>query len=209
MSNPLNDIEVRILGSLIEKKLSTPDYYPLTLNSLTLACNQKTSRNPVTDFAEDNVLSTVKGLMGKRLVWESTLGRVPKYEENFIKSMGLDYPEAALICVIMLRGPQTPGELRINSEKMHAFHTHEEMDAAMDTLYEKELVTRLPRQPGQKEQRVAHLLGGDTELQTSIQPSAGHSMTCAHDELVLEIAAMRRELEDLKTSFMKFKSQFE
>jgi uncharacterized protein len=209
MSNPLTELEVRILGSLVEKKLSTPDYYPLSLNSLTLACNQKTSRNPVTDFDEDNVLSTVKALTGKKLVWESTLGRVPKYEENFIKSMGLDYPEAALICVIMLRGPQTPGELRINSEKMHSFHSYEEINAAMDTLFDKGLIARLPRQPGQKEQRIAHLLSGETELQISIQASAGSGMPSAHDEFALQIAEIRKELEELKTSFQKFKSQFE
>ena len=209
MNNPLADIEVRILGSLIEKKLSTPDYYPLTLNSLMLACNQKTSRNPVTDFTEDNILSTIKGLIGKRLIWESTLGRVPKYEENFIKSMNLDYPEAALICVIMLRGSQTLGELKINAEKMHPFHSYDDLNAAMEILYEKNLITRLPRQPGQKEQRITHLLCGETALFISSQGSAESSIPSPLEEIIIEISAIRKELEELKASFLKFKSQFE
>jgi len=209
MNYPLTDIEVRILGSLVEKKLSTPNYYPLTLNSLTLACNQKNSRNPVTEYTEDNVLSTIKGLILKRLIWESTLGRVPKYEENFLKSMNLEYPEAALICAIMLRGAQTPGELRINAEKMHTFHSHDDLNAAMETLYEKGLITRLPRQPGQKEQRIAHLLFGEPALQVDIQTSAESNKHPAPDEIIIEIAAIRTELEELKASFLKFKSQFE
>ena len=209
MNNPLADIEVRILGSLIEKKLSTPDYYPLTLNSLMLACNQKTSRNPVTDFTEDNILSTIKGLIGKRLIWESTLGRVPKYEENFIKSMSLDYPEAALICVIMLRGSQTLGELKINSEKMHTFHSYDDLSAAMEILYEKNLIIRLPRQPGQKEQRITHLLCGETALFISSQAYAESNTPSPLNEIIMEIAAIRKELEELKTSFLKFKNQFE
>jgi uncharacterized protein len=209
MNNPLTDIEVRILGALIEKKLSTPDYYPLTLNSLTLACNQKTSRNPVTDHNEDNILLTIKGLIVKRLIWESILGRVPKYEENFLKSMSLDYPEAALICVIMLRGSQTLGELKINTEKMHTFHSYDEMNAAMEILYEKELIIRLPRQPGQKEQRITHLLCGEPVLQTGSQASADSNIPSSSDEIFIEIAAIRKELEELKASFQKFKNQFE
>jgi len=209
MNYPLTDIEVRILGSLVEKKLSTPNYYPLTLNSLTLACNQKNSRNPVTEYTEDNVLSAIKGLILKRLIWESTLGRVPKYEESFLKSMNLEYPEAALICAIMLRGAQTPGELRINAEKMHTFHSHDDLNAAMETLYEKELITRLPRQPGQKEQRITHLLFGEPALQIGGQVSAESSIPPASDEVIIEIAAIRKELEELKASFQKFKDQFE
>jgi uncharacterized protein len=209
MNYPLTDIEVRILGSLVEKKLSTPNYYPLTLNSLTLACNQKNSRNPVTEYTEDNVLSAIKGLILKRLIWESTLGRVPKYEENFLKSMNLEYSEAALICAIMLRGAQTPGELRINAEKMHTFHSHDDLNAAMETLYEKGLITRLPRQPGQKEQRITHLLFGEPALQIGGQVSAESSIPPASDEVINEIAAIRKELEELKASFKKFKDQFE
>jgi uncharacterized protein YceH (UPF0502 family) len=209
MNYHLTDIEVRILGSLIEKKLSTPNYYPLTLNSLTLACNQKTSRNPVTEYTEDNVLSTIKGLILKRLIWESTLGRVPKYEENFLKSMNLEYPEAALICAIMLRGSQTLGELKINSEKMYTFHSHDNLNASMEILYEKELITRLPRQPGQKEQRITHLFFGEPTLQIGGQESAESNMNSVSDEVIMEIAAIRKELEELKASFQKFKDQFE
>jgi uncharacterized protein len=209
MNNPLTNIEVRILGSLIEKKLSTPDYYPLTLNSLTLACNQKTSRNPVTDYSEDSVHSAVKGLMDKRLAWESTLGRTPKYEENFSKTHGLDNPEAAIICVIMLRGSQTPGELRTNTEKMHTFHSYEDLNAAMEILFEKELIVRLPRQPGQKEQRITHLLCGEPEVQTGSQSQSESVIQYVSEDIITELAAIRRELEELKASFQKFKSQFE
>jgi uncharacterized protein len=209
MNNPLSHIEVRILGSLIEKKLSTPDYYPLTMNSLTLACNQKTSRNPVTEYTEDSIHSSVKGLMEKRLVWESTLGRAPKYEENFSKSMGLEHPEAALLCVIMLRGSQTLGELRTNTEKMHVFHSYDDLIAAMEILFDKELAVRLPRQPGQKEQRITHLLCGEPEIQTGSQILSESVMPSASEEVITELAAIRKELEELKVSFQKFKSQFE
>ncbi len=209
MNHLLTDIEVRILGSLVEKKLSTPNYYPLTLNSLTLACNQKTSRNPVTEYTEENVLSAIKGLILRRLAWESTLGRAPKYEENFLKSMNLEYPEAALISSIMLRGAQTPGELKVNAEKMHTFHSHDDLNAAMETLYEKGLITRLPRQPGQKEQRITHLLCGEPALQISDMAPPESNMHFAADEITTEIAALRKELEELKTAFNKFKDQFE
>ncbi|HEY9162692.1 MAG TPA: YceH family protein [Desulfomonilia bacterium] len=209
MNNPLSHIEVRILGSLIEKKLSTPDNYPLTLNSLTLACNQKTSRNPVTEYSEDSVHSAVKGLIEKRLAWESTLGRAPKYEENFLKSYSLDNPEAALICVIMLRGSQTPGELRINSEKMHTFNSYEDLIDAMEILFDKQLIIRLPRQPGQKEHRITHLLCGEPEINTGIQNTPEHVMPSVSEDIITELAAIRKELEELKASFQKFKSQFE
>jgi uncharacterized protein len=209
MNNPLSYIEVRILGSLIEKKLSTPDYYPLTLNSLTLACNQKTSRNPVTEYPENSVHSAVKGLMDKRLAWESTLGRTPKYEENFSKTHGLDNPEAAIICVIMLRGTQTLGELRTNTEKMHTFHSYEDLNAAMEILFEKKLVIKLNRQPGQKEQRITHLLCGEPENQTGIQNPSEYIISSVSEDIIAELAAIRKELEELKASFRKFKSQFE
>jgi len=209
MNNPLSYIEVRILGSLIEKKLSTPHYYPLTLNSLTLACNQKTSRNPVTEYSEDSVYSSIKGLIERKLAWESTLGRVPKYEENLSKSYSLDHPEAALLCVIMLRGSQTLGELRTNTEKMHAFHSYDNLNAAMEILYEKELVIRLPRQQGQKEQRITHLLCGEPEIQTGNQNPSESGMLSVSEEIITELAEIRKELEELKESFQKFKSQFE
>lgn len=210
MDTLLTDIELRIIGSLIEKKLSTPDYYPLTLNSLTSACNQKTSRNPVTAYTEDEIHSSLKSLINKRMAWESTLGRAPKYEENFSRSKNLDVPEISLISVLMLRGSQTLGELKINSEKMHMFASYDDLNAALESLADQGLIRKLPKQPGQKEARYAHLLCGEPQgidLETFIKEK--DISRPSFDQLISDLESMKLEIEQLKASFAEFKKQFE
>src|SRR5204863_2820800 len=159
----LSDIEVRVLGVLVEKQITTPEYYPLTLNALTLACNQKNNRDPVTTYAEDKVAQAVESLREKNLVYifYGSTSRVPKYKHVMPEVLHLTPPETAVICVLMLRGPQTPGELRGNASRLFEFAGLDEVEQTLAGLISHEpdaLVTRLQRQTGQKEIRFAHLL---------------------------------------------------
>ena len=156
MITVLNDIEARVLGSLVEKQVTTPEYYPLTLNSLTLACNQKNNRTPVTSYDETTVAQALETLREKNLayVFYGSTSRVPKYKHVLPEVMHLSAPELALICVLLLRGPQTTGELATRAFRLHEFSGLEEVESTLNSLISREpdpLVTRLPRQPGQKE----------------------------------------------------------
>jgi uncharacterized protein len=166
----LSDIEVRVLGCLVEKQVTTPEYYPLTLNSLTLACNQKNNRNPVTAYSENEVAAALETLREKNLtyVFHGSTSRVPKYKHVMPEVMHLSKPEMAVMCVLMLRGPQTVGELRGHGARLYEFSSLEEVDETLNALVSREpesLVVRLPRQPGQKEARVAHLLSGEVSVE--------------------------------------------
>src|SRR5919109_193952 len=166
----LTDIETRVLGSLIEKQVTTPEYYPLTLNALTLACNQKNNRNPVTSYSENQISEALESLREKNLayVFYGSTSRVPKYKHVMPEVMHLSSPEMALMCVLMLRGPQTLGELRGNASRLHDFAGLEEVEQTLNGLIAREpdpLVARLPRQPGQKEGRFAHLLSGELDVE--------------------------------------------
>src|SRR5258705_13169518 len=157
----LSESEVRVLACLIEKESTTPEYYPLSLNALTLACNQKTNRDPVVSYDDDTVSDALDSLRDKRLARQaSAQSRVAKYEHSILERFNLGRRELALLCTLMLRGPQTVGELRDRSERMRAFSDVEEVDACLETLmhWEPPLATRLPRQPGMKEPRYMHLL---------------------------------------------------
>src|ERR671920_268202 len=170
MSTILTDIETRVLGSLIEKQVTTPEYYPLTLNALTLACNQKNNRNPVTTYSEQQVADALESLREKNLtyVFYGSTSRVPKYKHVMPEVMHLNHAETALMCVLMLRGAQTPGELRGSASRLHEFSSLEEVEETLNGLISREpepLVARLPRQPGQKEGRFAHLLSGEINLE--------------------------------------------
>lgn len=160
----LNAIEVRVLGSLVEKDITTPDYYPLSLNALVNACNQKNNRDPVMTLDEDPVRSALDSLQVKRLAGPASGAdsRVTKYEHRLQEVYNFDRRETAILCVLLLRGAQTPGELRSRSERMYAFESLEDVLAALDRLSRREppLVTILPRQPGTKESRYMHLLSG-------------------------------------------------
>lgn len=165
MDFTLDAVEVRVLGSLIEKEIATPEYYPLTLNALVNACNQKQNREPVVNFDEDTVDAALESLRQKRLAATVTGAgiRVPKHRELLTEALNLGRRELALICVLMLRGQQTAGELRDRAGRLHEFTDLEEVDSVLERLIERQpdpLVKRLPRQPGTKEPRYAHLLSG-------------------------------------------------
>ena len=215
----LNPVEARVLGALIEKDITTPDYYPLSLNALVNACNQKNNRDPVTNLDERAVREALITLQEKRLAGptSSADSRVTKYEHRSQEVFNLTRGEAAIFCVLLLRGPQTPGELRVRSERMHRFEHLDEVQATLQRLIQREppLVTMLARQPGTKESRYAHLLCGEvkdavvTPAYLSSEDSAGPD---AHERVISlesEIAGLRSDVADLKQQFAEFRKQFE
>jgi len=210
----LTDIETRVLGSLIEKQVTTPEYYPLTLNALTLACNQKNNRHPVTSYAENQVADAVESLREKNLayVFYGSTSRVPKYKHVMPEVMHLSPPETALMCVLMLRGAQTPGELRGNASRLHEFSGLEEVEAVLNGLVSREdepLVVRLPRQPGQKEVRFAHLLSGEIDVEALATEPERPSRQSAVERLEQKVDTLTTEVERLKEQFEQFRKQFE
>jgi uncharacterized protein YceH (UPF0502 family) len=210
----LTDIETRVLGSLIEKQVTTPEYYPLTLNALTLACNQKNNRNPVTSYSENQVSDALETLREKNLtyVFYGSTSRVPKYKHVMPEVMHLSHPEVALMCVLMLRGPQTPGELRGSASRLHEFSTLEELEETLNGLITHDpepLVVRLPRQPGQKEVRFVHLLSGEIDVEALAAESAQPAAAPKRSGLEQKVEALAAEIENLKTQFEQFKKQFE
>ncbi|HKO98426.1 MAG TPA: YceH family protein [Pyrinomonadaceae bacterium] len=218
MTTILSDIEVRVLGCLVEKQVTTPEYYPLTLNSLTLACNQKNNRNPVTTYSESEVAAALETLREKNLtyVFHGSTSRVPKYKHVMPEVMHLSKPEMAVMCVLMLRGPQTVGELRGHGARLYEFSSLEEVDETLNALVSREpepLVVRLPRQPGQKEARVAHLLSGEVSVESLPDDSTPtRSRRPDNDQvtaLETEVASMKAELAELREQFEGFKKQFE
>ena len=210
----LTDTEARVLGCLIEKGMATPDYYPLSLNALQNACNQTSNREPVVSYDEQTVATALDTLKEKRLVSPSNVGRVPKYEETFLKTANLVQREAAILCVLMLRGPQTVGEIRGRTERLHAFENLEEVQTTLQTLEEWGYVTLLPRQPGRKEPRYAHLLSGPQENREegkAVSESAPRNAPMESEavaKLEAEVKTLRQELEALKQALLDFKSQF-
>lgn len=214
MDIELNDIELRVLGSLLEKSMTTPEYYPLSLNALTLACNQKSSREPVVAYDETTVVRALDSLREKRLVLQSGATRVPRYEELFVKARNLEGAEAAILTVIILRGPQTPGEIKIRSERMHSFASLEELQETLATLEEVGLVVKLPRQPGRKESRYAHLLAGEPVVEEQQAPAelATRVVRAENERLAqleAEVGALRQELDQLRQEFGTFRQQFD
>ena len=212
----LNDIETRVLGALMEKEVTTPEYYPLSLNGLTAACNQKSNRSPVVSFDEETVVRAIDTLKEKQLAVPSNIGRVPKYAQNFTKLHNLIAPEAAILCVLFLRGPQTIGELRGRTERMHRFDGLEAVEESLNSLTELEYVTKLPLQPGRKEHRYTHLLTGEPdmlEVAVEIPPEKATLVVRAENERILaleqEVAELKAEIAELKTNFENFKGQFE
>ena len=216
----LNEVEVRGIGSLVEKQMTTPEYYPLTLNALTLACNQKNNRNPVTSYDESMVAEALQTLREKNLVYvfHGSTSRVPKYKHVMPEVMHLSAPELAIMCVLMLRGTQTPGELRGNASRLYEFSGLEEIQQTLDALISREpepLVMRLPRQQGQKEARFAHLLSGPVDVDAIIieQPAkvstARQSQSERIDKLEEEVATLSATMQELQEQFEKFKQQFE
>ncbi len=198
--------EARVLGSLLEKEMATPEYYPLTLNALLNACNQKTNRVPVVAYDEKRVLAALKGLQNKRLVWQSSLGRVAKYEQSFTRNNKLINTEAAVLCMLMLRGPQTAGEVKSHTERLHDFKDQEKLDQTLGDLVEAGYIMKAPRQPGQKESRYAHLFFGEPEPASQEMPiySAQEGIVQETDD---RLAALQDELKALRRDFDEFKAR--
>jgi uncharacterized protein YceH (UPF0502 family) len=213
----LNEVEVRVLGALIEKDITTPDYYPLSLNALLNACNQKNNRDPVMSVDEDAVREALRGLQEKRLAGPAggADSRVTKYEHRVQEVFNFTRAETAIMCVLLLRGPQTPGELRGRSERMHRFEELSDVQSTLQRLMEREppLVKMLPRQPGTKESRYAHLLAGEVENWEAVVPEISGTPRPGDAERTLrleaEVAEMRRELAELKQQIESFKKQLE
>jgi uncharacterized protein YceH (UPF0502 family) len=218
MEFKLTENEVRVLGSLIEKDITTPEYYPLSLNALVNACNQKSNRDPVMQLNEDAVRDALEALQEQRLAGPArgADSRVTKYEQRLQEVFNFTRAEIAVLCVLLLRGPQTPGELRGRAERMHRFETLEDVQAALQKLMQREpaLAKVLPRQPGTKESRYAHLLAGDVvEAQTPVQIGAAVERTPADAERIArleeEVAGLRREVSEVKDQLERFRKQFE
>jgi uncharacterized protein len=216
----LNPVEVRVLGSLIEKQITTPEYYPLTLNALTNACNQISNRDPVVSFDEKTVVRALESLREKRLVWMVTgSGRVPKYEHRLTDVLSLAEQETAVLCVLMLRGPQTAGEIRSRTGRLYEFRELSEVELTLEALMNSEpqpLVVKLPRQAGMKESRHAHLLSGEVrieEQETAPRLEAAALEVRAENERIARLEetleSLRQELTELKQQFLDFKKQFE
>jgi uncharacterized protein YceH (UPF0502 family) len=209
VSDVLTHIETRVLGALVEKQISTPEYYPLTINSLTLACNQKNNRHPVTAYSENEVGQAVETLREKNLVYVfyGSTSRVPKYKHVMPEVLHTNAAETALMCVLMLRGPQTPGELRGNAARLYEFTGLDEVEQTLSGLISHEpdqLVARLPRQTGQKEVRFGHLLSGEIPVEVPAEParpSARQTLEQKVDALASEVETLRREFEEFKRQF--------
>ena len=216
MNYSLSNVEVRVLGSLVEKEITTPEYYPLSLNALINACNQKSNREPVMTLDEDALRSAIRSLNDQGLTrYASTDSRVGKYEHRLNETFNFHRHEIALLCVLLLRGPQTPGELRTRTERMYAFEDLESLQNALNLLAKREppLVKVLPRQPGTKESRYIHLLSPVPQISSGEDVRPDEPATPSHDDKILamktEIAELKAEIAGLKEQFAQFRKQFE
>ena len=216
----LTEIETRVLGSLIEKDITTPDYYPLSLNALVNACNQKNNREPVMTLAEETVRTALAMLQEKRLAGPASGAdsRVTKYEHRLQEVFNFDRREIAVVCALLLRGPQTPGELRGRTERMYHFEALDDVISTLDRLAQREppLAQVLPRQPGTKESRYTHLFAGEPSIPdlpvSTVSDFSTPSASSAIDRvarLEVEVADLRRELSDVQQQFAAFRKQFE
>jgi len=215
MDKVLSDVETRVLACLFEKEVTTPDYYPLTLNSLTAACNQKSNRNPVVSYDEAAVELGLERLRSKGIVQMIHIAgsRAAKYRHAFLEEYKLVPPEAAVLCELMLRGPQTLGEIRGHAERMYGFSDLSEVEEILRELMDREpsLVDKLPRQPGRKEARFMSLLSGRPEIReedAALSPEAMNSDRDRISALEEEVSGLRNELGSLRKIFEEFRSQF-
>jgi uncharacterized protein YceH (UPF0502 family) len=218
----LSEVAARVLGALVEKEITTPEYYPLSLNALVNACNQKSNREPVMDLEDDAVTAALRSLSDLELAGaaDTNDSRVRKYEHRLQEAFNFTRPETAVLCVLLLRGPQTPGEIRGRGERLHHFEELSDVQAGLRKLMQREppLVKVLPRQPGTKESRYVHLLCGD------VTDSAGEAATLAREpvsvsnggenadriaRLERELAGLKNEIAELQQQFAQFRKQFE
>jgi hypothetical protein len=217
----LTENEVRVLGALIEKDITTPEYYPLSLNALVNACNQKSNRDPVMQLDEDAVRAALDGLQQHRMAGPArgADSRVTKYEQRLQELFNFTRPEIAVLCLLLLRGPQTPGELRGRAERLHRFEALEDVQSALQKLMQRDppLAKVLPRQPGTKESRYAHLLSGDvfgSEAPVQQAHAMGNSTVDNSTveritRLEEELAELRRDVSEVKDQLERFRKQFE
>ncbi len=215
MNISLTDEEIRVLGCLMEKEMATPEYYPLSLNALTNACNQKSNREPVTSYDENTVAEALSSLRKKKLAMESSGSRVPRYAHTFSQEYKLTGKEEAVICILLVRGPQTIGEIRGRTERLYTFTSLDEVRDTIGGLENMGLVKKLPKQPGRKESRYAHLFGGalheSIDAVVSMPEDTAVSDMNEYDninELNDEIAVLREELRSLRMEFEAFKAMF-
>jgi len=220
MNAILNEAEVRVLGALIEKQVTTPEYYPLTLNALVNACNQLSNREPVVHYDESTVSRALESLREKNLayVFYGSESRVPKYKHVAKENLHLDDKQLAALCVLMLRGYQTVGEIKGRTGRLYPFEDLNEVEATLDSLESAEtpLVARLPRQPGRKESRYAHLLFGPVEVDETpreLRPDSSALKVRQENprvtELETQVELLRTDIESLRQQFEEFKKQFE
>src|SRR5258708_7543800 len=226
MTHILTVIEARVLGALIEKDITTPDYYPLSLNALVNACNQKNNRDPVMTLDENTVRDALASLQEKRMAGPASGAdsRVTKFEHRLQEVFNFDRREIAILCVLLLRGPQTPGELRSRTDRMYHFEALEDIVSTLDRLAHREppLAAVLPRQPGTKESRYTHLFSGDPpELSAGSGASVGAGESPAHlatsssasteriTRLEQEVSTLREQFADIQQQLATFRKQFE
>jgi hypothetical protein len=220
MEFDLSPVEVRILGSLLEKEVTTPEYYPLSLNGLTLACNQKTNRDPILSLSDETVAEVLETLRGKGLVYfvRETGGRVEKYRQRLSEILNLDRREFAILCVLMLRGSQTTGEVRERSQRLYPFDDLAVVESCLNRMIERgpaPLAVKLPRAPGSKESRYAHLLSGTPEIETQKANDSPSDLVGRTSQLERisalenEMATLRNEVADLRGQLAEFRKQFE
>ena len=216
MEVELNDIEARIVGCLIEKENTTPDYYPLTLNALTNACNQKSNRNPVVSYSEETVEQALESLLAKDVVYlfYGSGSRTPKYKHLVPRILNISHPETAVLCVLLLRGPQTLGELNQRTSRIYSFSGLDQVNETVEKLIRRDepLLEKLSKQPGQKEARFAHLLSGEVKRDTDdhVVPEAVPSQVSKGSaDLAQKVEGLRKELDELREEFEEFKRQFD
>ena len=223
MQLTLTPVEARVLGALIEKEITTPEYYPLSLNALTNACNQKSNRDPVMQLEENEIRKALNHLESQALVRSIAESRATKFEHRLQDAFNFYRPEVAIVCELLLRGPQTPGELRTRASRMHPFEDLESVHSALQRLSKREppLVAVLPRQAGMKETRYAHLLGDADPTSGAVptnlhaddarpnQPVASEKKPDDLESLAHEVAQLRAEIADLRAELGTFRKQFE
>ena len=221
----LDPVAIRILGALIEKEVTTPDYYPMSLNGLITACNQKSNRDPVMQLSEEEINSAIEYLKDKRLIWQRSVvgARVSKFEHNLRSFFPLSEQETGVLCVLLLRGPQTVGEIRQRTERLCSFENLEETDNVIRGLMSRKdgpFIAELPRQPGRKEPRFVHLFAGEEWVQELIEatatqnelpptPVTGTSRNDRIGELETTVATLQEELHQLREEFNAFRKMLE
>lgn len=210
MSVQLSPEEARVLGSLIEKDMATPEYYPLSLNALMNACNQKSNRDPVVSFSEDTVQAAIDGLRYQNLVLVQSGDRVAKFGHRASEILNLNNRELAILCVLLLRGAQTVGELKTRTERLYAFDDLDSVEGVLVRLAEREMAVHLPKLPGTREPRWMHLLSGPVDAASFESPSAAIDSSARQDPaLAGRVASLEARVERLEAMLADFRRQFE